>query len=82
VARDIPVVTLPDGKVRILYRLRHYGGTTVTTAVDGGTQRRSVVPKAPDLAPLVAVLTPNIGDGGAVRRCRMRTRSSSPARRR
>ena len=64
--REIPVVTLPDGKIRMIYRLRHYGGTTVTTAVDGGTQRRSVVPKAPDLAPLVAVLATNLGDGGTV----------------
>ena len=64
--RDIPIVNLPDGKLRLIYRLRNYGGTTVTTAVDGGTQRRSVVPKAPDLAPLVAVLATNLGEGGTV----------------
>ncbi|HEX8521899.1 MAG TPA: hypothetical protein VF669_06545 [Tepidisphaeraceae bacterium] len=63
---DVPTVTLPDGKIRMIYRLRHYGGATVTSSVDGGTQRRAVVQKAPDLAPLVAVLATNLGDASTV----------------
>jgi type II secretory pathway component GspD/PulD (secretin) len=64
--KAIPIIQMPDGKIRMIYALRNYGGQTVTTATDGGTQRRTVTSKAPDLAPLVAVLSAQLGDGSMV----------------
>jgi type II secretory pathway component GspD/PulD (secretin) len=65
---DLPVevVELPGNKVRIIWVLRSYGGSNVTTTRDGGTSRRTVAVAAPDLAPLVAVLAPSVGAGGVV----------------
>ncbi len=40
--RDVPVIDLPDGKIRMIYHLRHYGGTSVQTTVDSGTSRRNI----------------------------------------
>jgi type II secretory pathway component GspD/PulD (secretin) len=65
-ARDIPIINLPDGKIRMVYRLRHYGGSSITATVDGGTSRRTLTQKPADLAPLVAVLATNLGDASTV----------------
>src|SRR5947207_4663297 len=66
IEKDTPVIQMPDGKIRMIYALRNYGGQTVTAATDGGTSRRIVTSKAPDLAPLVAVLSAQLGDGSMV----------------
>jgi hypothetical protein len=65
---DLPVkvVELPDGKVRLIWALRSYGGSSVTTTRDVNTARRTVVAAPADLAPLVAVLTSHVGAAGAV----------------
>ena len=31
--KDTPVIQMPDGKIRMIYALRNYGGQTVTTAL-------------------------------------------------
>jgi general secretion pathway protein D len=66
VAAQTPCIPLPDGKIRMIYSLRNYGGTTVTAATDAGTQRRTVTAKAPDLNPLVAALATQLGEGSTV----------------
>jgi type II secretory pathway component GspD/PulD (secretin) len=66
VAAQTPTIPLPDGKIRMIYALRNYGGTTVTAATDAGTQRRTVSAKAPDLTPLVSALATQLGDGSTV----------------
>jgi type II secretory pathway component GspD/PulD (secretin) len=62
---DLPIeqVDLPDGKVRIVWTLRNYGGNTVTSAFDGGTTRRKVTLAAPDLTPLVTAVSQQIPGG-------------------
>jgi general secretion pathway protein D len=64
--QQTPIIPLPDGKVRMIYALRNYGGTTVTATTDGGTQRRVVTAKPPDLTPLVSALATQLGDGSTV----------------
>jgi type II secretory pathway component GspD/PulD (secretin) len=65
---DLPVrmVELPDGKIRIIWVLRNYGGSSVTSTRDAATARRNVVVAAPDLAPLVALVTQQLGASGTV----------------
>jgi len=65
---DLPVqtVNLPDGKVRLIWTLRSYGGTSVKSTRDAIISRRTVEIAPPDLAPLVTVLTQNLGPGGTV----------------
>lgn len=64
--KQTSIIALPDGKLRMIYPLRNYGGTTVTSATDGGTQRRVVTSKPPDLTPLVTALATQLGDGSTV----------------
>ncbi len=65
---DFPVqtVNLPDGKVRLIWTLRSYGGASVKSTRDAITSRRTVETAPPDLTPLVAVLMQNLGPGGTV----------------
>ena len=65
---DLPVqvIPLPDNKVRLIWLLRSYGGSTVDAARNGGTTRREVKVAEPVLTPLVAVLTQHVGAGGTV----------------
>jgi type II secretory pathway component GspD/PulD (secretin) len=65
-ARTTPTIPLPDGKIRMIYAMRNYGGTTVTATTDGGTSRRKVDSKPGDLAPLAAALATQLGEGGTV----------------
>ena len=62
---DLPIeeFALPDGKQRIIWTLRNYGGNTVTSAWDGGTTRRKVTTAAPDLTPLVTVVSQQVPGG-------------------
>jgi general secretion pathway protein D len=66
ISAQTPTIPLPDGKIRMIYSLKNYGGSTVTSAVDGGTSRRTVSMKAPDLTPLVSALATQLGDGSTV----------------
>lgn len=65
---ELPVqtVNLPDGKIRLIWTLRSYGGPVVKSTRDATTSRRTVELAPPDLAPLVTVLTQNLGPGGTV----------------
>lgn len=62
----VQVVPLPDGKVRLIWNLRSYGGTNVMTARDAATARRNVTITPPDLVPLVTVLQQQLGAAGTV----------------
>ena len=75
----VQVINLPDGKVRLIWTLRNYGGPTVKSTRDAATARRTVEMAPPDLAPLVAVLMQNLGPATPSPRCRGKTRSLSPA---
>lgn len=63
--RDIPVLAQPDGKVKIFYELRHYGGTRVQSQHKGGTDRRSVSLSEAQLAPVVALVSDQLGGKGS-----------------
>jgi general secretion pathway protein D len=66
IAAQTPTIPLPDGKIRMIYALKNYGGTTITATTDGNTARRNVKIQAPDLAPLVSALATQLGDGSTV----------------
>ncbi len=53
-----------DGKLRIVYTLRHFGGSTATSTLDGGTQRRKINLTVVDLGPLVDLLNSQMEDKG------------------
>jgi len=65
-ALDVPTTKLPDGKIQMYYRLRHYGGVGVVSARQGGTDRRTITVSPADLAPLVAVVTAQLAGKGTV----------------
>ena len=62
----VTIAEMPDGRLRIIWVLRSYGGTTVTTTRDGGVARRGVTVTPADLAPLVNVITQQLGANGAI----------------
>ncbi|MEA2708345.1 MAG: pilus assembly protein CpaC [Phycisphaerales bacterium] len=66
IGEQTPTIPLPDGKIRMIYALRNYGGTTISATTDGNTARRNVKVTAPDLAPLVTALATQLGDGSTV----------------
>ena len=66
IGEQTPTIPLPDGKIRMIYALRNYGGTTISATTDGNTARRNVKITAPDLAPLVTALATQLGDGSTV----------------
>ena len=55
-----------DGRVRLIWALRNYGGTNVTSTRDPVTARRSLTVVAPDLAALTSVLQQQLGTAGTV----------------
>lgn len=65
---DLPVQVIPlaDNKIRMIWVMRNYGGTTVESPRNGGTTRREVKLTAGDMTPLVTVLTQHVGQGGTV----------------
>ena len=65
---DLPVqvVELPDRRVRLIWALQNFGGSTVTTSRDANTSRRTVTVSAPDLVPLVNVLQQQLGASGTI----------------
>jgi len=66
ISAQTPTIPLPDGKIRMIYALKNYGGSTVTSAVDGGTSRRTVSMKAPDLTPLVILINENTASASEI----------------
>jgi type II secretory pathway component GspD/PulD (secretin) len=64
--RLVTMDKLPDGNVRILYELQHYGGATVTSSADSGTSRRYLKLGAADLKPLEALMSKQLGGKGTV----------------
>ncbi len=65
---DLPVTIaeMPDGRLRLIWVLRSYGGTTVSGKRDGGVARREMTVTPADLAPIVAVITQQLGAAGAI----------------
>jgi type II secretory pathway component GspD/PulD (secretin) len=64
--RDVPTTQLAQGRVRMLYRLRHYGGSRVVSSRDGGTDRYRITRLDPDLKPLVQLVQQELGAKGSV----------------
>jgi len=62
----VEVINLPDGKVRLIWTLRSYGGSIVKSTRDATTARRTVEIAPADLTPLVTVLGQNLGAGNTV----------------
>jgi type II secretory pathway component GspD/PulD (secretin) len=62
----VTISEMPDGKLRLIWVLRSYGGTTVAAAAAGGISRRAVTVTPADLAPLVSVVTQQLGGTGAI----------------
>jgi len=65
-ALDVPTTRMPDGRIQMYYHLRHYGGVSVTSALDGGTRRRKINVVPSDLKPLVAIVTAQLAGKGTV----------------
>ena len=65
IPKDVPVTELPDGKVRIFYVLRHFGGTVASSTYDSGTQRRKIIREPVDLGPLVNLLNAQLSGKGS-----------------
>jgi len=61
---DVPITKLTNGRLRIYYVLRHFGGTIASSSYDGGTQRRKISRKPVDLGPLVALLNSQLSGKG------------------
>jgi type II secretory pathway component GspD/PulD (secretin) len=66
-ATDVRTMKLPDGRVRLFYTLKHFGGATVRSQRDGGTDRMSIHLTAADLKPAVSILQEHLGKNGTVR---------------
>jgi type II secretory pathway component GspD/PulD (secretin) len=64
--RDVPILPQPDGKVKIFYQLRYYGGTGVQSQYKGGTDRRSISLSSAELQPVLALVAQQLGDKGTV----------------
>lgn len=62
----VQVIELPDGKLRMIWTLRSYGGSNVTSSRDASTARRTVAITPPDLTPIVTVMSQVLGGNGAV----------------
>ena len=57
----VTISKLPDGKLRIFCPLRHYGGVSASSTRDGGTDRRKIILKPPDLKPVVELINKQLG---------------------
>jgi type II secretory pathway component GspD/PulD (secretin) len=63
-AQEVRATDLGDGRIRVLYRMRHYGGPSVSSSRDGGTERRHIKLGTSDLASVVAAVSQELGDKG------------------
>jgi len=61
---DIPAVRLPDGQVQFCYQLRNYGGSSVKTSYDKGTDRRRLQLTEANLQPLLTIINNHLGKQG------------------
>jgi len=62
---DVPVTELPDtGRVRMYYRIRHYGGASVKSNVSTGLARRAVEVKPDERHTLEKLVANHLGDRG------------------
>lgn len=63
---DLPIQTidLPEGRLRIIWTLRNYGGPTVKSSREPSTNLRAVQLTPPDLAPLANVVNQTLGGSG------------------
>lgn len=57
---------LPDGRIRLIWHLRSFGGPSVASAGNGGITRRTVTLTPKDLAPLIAVVQGHLADKGQI----------------
>lgn len=57
-------IDLPDGRVRMIWKLQSYGGPLVKSGREQNTNLRTVQISPPDLAPLVSVLNQSVQSGG------------------
>jgi type II secretory pathway component GspD/PulD (secretin) len=62
----VQVVPLVDGRLRIIWNLRNFGGASVASSRDPNTARRTVAVTPADLAPLAAAVQQQIGASGTV----------------
>jgi type II secretory pathway component GspD/PulD (secretin) len=62
----VKIVELPDRRIRIIWALQNYGGSSVKSTRDVNTSRRAVEVAPPDLAPLVNVLQQQLGTLGQI----------------
>ncbi|HEX5241999.1 MAG TPA: type II and III secretion system protein [Tepidisphaeraceae bacterium] len=62
----VEIIPQPDGKLRIIWTLRSFGGPIVTSTRDATTARRNVTAAPADLTPLVNVLAATVGAGGVL----------------
>jgi len=63
---DVDVFAADGNSVRIIYRLRHYGGKGVQSVYDGGTDRMKVTLSPPEFAPLLKVVGEALSGKGTV----------------
>lgn len=63
--QNVTISKRPDGMLRMVYPLRHFGGAIATSAYDGGTQRRAINVETVDLSPLVAMINDQLGEQGS-----------------
>ena len=62
--QDVTITKRSDGKLRIVYTLRHFGGAIASSTYDGGTQRRTINVGTVNLAPLVAMINEQLSGLG------------------
>jgi type II secretory pathway component GspD/PulD (secretin) len=61
----VKTIEMPDGKLKLIWQLRSYGGSNVTAPRDpANLTRRNVTVTAPDLTPLVTVITGLLNTAG------------------
>jgi type II secretory pathway component GspD/PulD (secretin) len=65
--QGVRTMKLPDGRIRMFYTLKHYGGASINSRRDGGTDRMSIQLRPADLKPAVSVLQEHLGKKGTVR---------------
>lgn len=64
-ALPVTIVPLGEDRVRLIWVLRHFGGSTVASRRDGSTNRRDVSITAADLTPLVNIVERELGEQGS-----------------
>jgi type II secretory pathway component GspD/PulD (secretin) len=63
---EVPTETLPDGKVQMYYRVRHFGGVDVSANAGNALSRREIKVRPADLKPLAELVKGRLAGKGAV----------------